>query len=135
MISGQRIYYLPGTTVEHGGYMWGYITTTGKYCAGKAPTIVTAVENEEVPAGIGQTFFTLYPNPTSGNFVLEQKGEKVYNTFNVEVYGMRGEKILAATLTGEKKHDFGFSEFPAGLYFVKVISGEYIETIKLIKTR
>ena len=79
--------------------------------------------------------FTLYPNPTNGNFTLVQNGEKTYGTVKVEVYSMSGEKVLTERMIGEKKHEFRFSEIPAGLYFVKVVADDYVETIKLVKTR
>ena len=134
MIAGQNIIYLPGTSVQAGGYMHGYISDT--YCGQKAPAIVTTpAGNEELPVISQNIYFSLYPNPTTGSFTLEQKGEKLYGKVNVDVFGMRGDKVLTSEMTGEKKHEFTLSQLPAGLYFVKVVAGEYTETIKLVVTR
>ena len=38
-------------------------------------------------------------------------------------------------MIGEQRHEFQFSNIPAGLYFVKIVADDYVETIKLIKTR
>ncbi|MCX6303520.1 MAG: T9SS type A sorting domain-containing protein [Bacteroidetes bacterium] len=135
MIAGQNIRYLPGTSVRAGGYMHGYITTNNQYC-GQAPAIVNVVAGEEENSiSSEQTYFMIYPNPTNANFTLEQKGEQAYEKVKVEVYGMRGERLMNQYLVGEKKHEFWFSDLPPGLYFVKVYANDHVETFKLVKTR
>ena len=107
-----------------------------QYCGQKAPAgPVTITGVEEAPVSLQNATFSIYPNPTNGNFTLEQKGEKLYEKVEVEVYGMRGEQVLSGELTNVKKHEFSISGFPVGLYFVKVVAGEHMETIKLIKTQ
>jgi hypothetical protein len=145
MIAGHNILYLPGTSVMAGGYMHGYITTTEEYCGQQAPTLPTAVNSNEEPAQTTQSSeivknqvivsISLYPNPTSGNFTIEQKGGTLYDNLKVEVYGMRGERLMNGEMIGEKSHEFWLSNLPHGLYFVKVIAGEQVETFKLVKTR
>jgi hypothetical protein len=136
MIAGQNIRYLPGTSVNPGGYMHGYITTDNLYCGQKTPSIPATITGEEEQPGISQaTFFTIYPNPTSGDFTLEQKGEKLYGNVQVEIYGMRGERLMSGDLIGEKKHEFRLSDLPHGLYYVKVVADGYMKTFKLVKTR
>jgi hypothetical protein len=136
MVAGQNIIYLPGTSVHPGGYLHGYISTNNHYCGQQAPSIPTNITGESDPAvSLQRPDFTIYPNPTNGNFTLEQKGETGNAIVEVEIYGMRGEKVLSGELAGEKKHEFSISGFPVGLYFVKVVSGKYVETIKVIKTR
>ncbi|MDP1622768.1 MAG: T9SS type A sorting domain-containing protein [Bacteroidales bacterium] len=135
MIAGQNIIYLPGAKVNAGGYMHGLITTNNQFCGQKLPAIPMVVTGQTEPALNTQSpSFTIYPNPTSGNFIVEQKGEKVYNKVDVEVYGMRGEKLMKGEMTGEMKHEFWVSDLRNGLYFVKIVADDYVETIKLIKT-
>jgi hypothetical protein len=81
MIAGVKISYLYGTTVQPGGYMHGYITTTGSYCGSLPPAMVAAVVTgvtgpEEVqPLAVPQDGrFFIYPNPTTGRFTLVRKG-------------------------------------------------------------
>ena len=133
-IAGHNIIYQPYTMAFAGSYMHGYITTSNQYCPGQSPSMVSVVTGvEPIPFISTHAFFNIYPNPTNGNFILEQKGEILYANLQVEVYSMRGERIMTAEMTGEKKHEFQFAEIPAGLYFVKVISNDKVETIKLIK--
>lgn len=134
-IAGHNIIFKPGTWVRPGGYMHGYISTT--YCVQNGPMLPTVVTGEsEQPTVVAENLtFAIYPNPTNGNFTLEQKGSAALKNARVEIYGMRGETVFAGEMKEERKREFSVSDLPAGLYFVKVISGDYIETIKLIKTR
>ncbi|MCX6305638.1 MAG: T9SS type A sorting domain-containing protein [Bacteroidetes bacterium] len=136
MIAGEKILYLPGTTVAPGGYMHGYITTDGQYCNSQPPA------NPVFVTGTGEQslytnglLFTVYPNPTSGNFTIVLKGENQPDNLNVELYNMQGKKVLSEGMTGVRKHEFNISEKPAGLYFIRIVSSNDTETIKLVKTR
>jgi len=96
------------------------------------PAIVTGSDSPEL--NLQHPLFSIYPNPTTGNFTLEQKSEKIYEKVRVEIYGMRGEKIITTELWEERKHEFRISDLQHGLYYVKVIADEYVETFKLVKT-
>ncbi len=136
-IAGVQISFLPTTTVEPGGYMHAYITSTNAYCGTLPPSLVSTVTagEQEQPSLAVSPKFNIYPNPTTGRFTLEQKGEKQYGKLKIEIYGMRGEKLLNAAMTGEKSHEFSLSEMPDGLYFVKVVAEDYAETLKLVIAR
>ena len=93
MIAGVAILYMPGTTVQSGGYMYGHISPSGPWCVPvQAPSIVT------VPTGIEevskQSFFNVYPNPTTGSFTLELSEVSETSVVKVEIYGIYGEKLL-----------------------------------------
>lgn len=135
-IAGEKISFMPGTTVMSGGYILGTIRPNGPWCDAKSALVQsTAGGPEESMYRIEQEFFSLYPNPTSGNFTLVQKGDKAYGTVKVEVYSMSGDKMMTELMIGKKKHEFTFSDVPVGLYFVKIIADDYVETIKLVKIR
>jgi uncharacterized membrane protein len=134
MIAGLKIRYLAGTKVVSGGYMRGYIST--QFCGQQLPSIPSVVTGEESPAvTLQSTSFAIYPNPTSGNFTLAQTSGELYDKVQVEIYSMRGERLMTESLVGEKKHEFLVSDLPHGLYFVKVVAQGYVETFKLVKTR
>jgi hypothetical protein len=134
MIAGQNILYYPGTMVYSGGYMQGYIAPNGPWCGIMAPSIVKVVTGEEeVPFLSAQPIFKVYPNPTTGNFTLEQMDEKVCGNVKVEVYGILGNHVLTVERIWEKKHGFSLSEVPVGVYFIRVFAGDKSETIKIIK--
>ena len=134
MIAAIKIDLQDGTTVMAGGYLRARIST--EYCGYVAPPLPAVVAGEvENPFITVTPSFIIYPNPTNGNFTLEQKSNVDVPNVKVEVYGMRGDRILSQEIIGERKHEFLFSDVPTGLYFVKVIAGDYVETIKLIKSR
>lgn len=138
MIAGQKISYLPGTTVYNGGYLWGYIAPLGPFCASSnMPTFPSTTgiikSNEENLTNSKKQLFTIYPNPTNGNFILELSEEIPTDKMIVDIYGMWGKKVLSEVLQGEKKYEFSLSGSPTGVYFIRVISEDKSETIKIIK--
>ena len=134
LIAGVDIHFLPSVTVVNGGYLHGYIALNGPWCTTPGMPAVAAGQQETTPV-LDRTFFSIFPNPTNGNFTLVQKGDMQYGNVKVEIYGMRGDRVLASQMIGEKSHEFTTSSLPVGLYFVKVVADHYTETIKLIKTR
>ena len=134
-IAGVKILYKEGTKVHSGGYLLGKITQTGQFCTSKKIAEVIATGQEEAPFATVSTFFNLYPNPTNGNFTLVQMGDRIYSKVKVEVYTMSGEKVHTENIIGVMKHEFRFNDMPGGLYFVRVVADDYVETIKLVKTR
>jgi hypothetical protein len=138
LIAGVNILMLPGTNVIQGGYLHGYISTN--FCNSMAPSMVSTPENplgsEEINPPFTQEgpFFKVYPNPTTGDFTLELS-DNVSETsmVKVEIYGMRGDRMMNAQFTGEKKHEFSLSGKPTGIYFIRAVSGEASGTSKIIK--
>jgi hypothetical protein len=131
MIAGQNIDYAPGTAVNPGGYLWGYIAPTGPFCIN--PSIPSVVANqEEIKKEMKTSLFTLFPNPTPGTFMLELNRKVPADDVRVEVYDFSGYRILAIELTEAYRHEFSFAGKPAGIYFIRVVSGSASETARLI---
>jgi hypothetical protein len=133
LIAGVKIIFLPGAAVLSGGYMHGYISTT--YCSPTDAPMMAAGTTEPTPTVVERPSFSIYPNPTTGNFTLVQKGSGQFGNVKVEIFSMRGERVLASQMIGEQRHEFVTADLPSGLYFVKLVADDYTETIKLIKTR
>jgi hypothetical protein len=134
IIAGVRILFEPHTIVHAGGYLHGYIST-GTYCPGAdAPYAAKEARADDTPPAVeNHASFSLFPNPTTGNFTLVQKGERIYSNVTIGVYSVHGEKVMSETMTGEKSHEFRFDDMATGLYFVKVLADGYVETLKLVK--
>jgi hypothetical protein len=135
MIAGKCIRYLPGTTVEEGGYMHGYITTTNSYCGSLPESMITLAEQsgEEAPVSL-KTHFIIYPNPTRGEFTLARRDGKPAEYLRVEILSLRGERIHVMEPRGFRQNSVSLGDAPPGIYVVKVICGDIMETFKLIKT-
>lgn len=132
IIAGQNIKYLPTTKVQAGGYMWGYIAPSGPWCQTLSMPAL-AMAQDEIPKSIQQSSFKVYPNPTTGNFILELTGGSTAESVRVDVYGIWGEKILSTNINGERKHEFSLSSNPPGMYFIRVTYGNKSETAKIVK--
>ncbi len=130
MIAGQNIIYLPTTTVQSGGYLWGYIAPAGPWCQTPSMPAVVMAE-DEIPRSIQQSSIKVYPNPTTGTFILELTNDADH--VKVDIYGIWGEKVLSTVLSGDRKHEFSLSGKPVGIYFIRVVSGDKAETVKIIK--
>ena len=82
---------------------------------------------------VEQEFYKIYPNPTSGAFMLELSAGEGNSAGKVEIYGMKGEKILNYQFTGGNKHEFTLEGKPVGIYFVRIIYGDQTGVAKIIK--
>jgi hypothetical protein len=134
MIAGQKISYLPGTRVMSGGYMHGYITTTGQYCGVMSPSIASVIEGtEDIPATGTAQFFKVYPNPTDGDFVLELSDSDLNQNIRVEIYSMTGNKVLTADLPAASKHYLTLAGKSSGVYLIQVVSGKNTGTTRIIR--
>ncbi|MDP1621874.1 MAG: YCF48-related protein [Bacteroidales bacterium] len=138
LIAGQNIIYLPGTTADSGSYMLGYITLNGNYCTTPSNPLVSNLlkDGESLTTGNNVPVtdnFRIYPNPTTGMFTLEQTGFISDQTLKLEIYTMLGKRLISDNIAVEKKHQFNLSEVPAGIYLIRIMTGEKIETIKLVK--
>jgi len=133
MIAGQNIIYFPNTTVQSGGYLHGQIAPGGPFCLSPSMPAVLKVEEELTPMVSAKSSFKIYPNPTTGSFILELSDTFPIDKIAVEIYGMHGDKILSKNLYGERKHEFSLTNRPVGVYFLRVISDNGTETAKIIK--
>jgi hypothetical protein len=135
MIAGQKILMLPKTGVESGGYLHAYISTS--FCDAVPTAMVAApVRTEELPQPSMQesSFFKVYPNPTTGNLTLEISGNVPASaTVRIEIYSMQGERLLHEQYSGERKHELSLNGRPAGIYFIRVLSGGTSGSVKIIK--
>jgi hypothetical protein len=132
MISGQNILYLPGTLVEQGGYMWGYIAPAGPFCTYPSMPVMAGIQ-ENPDKGRVELSFKIYPNPTSGNIVLEIMKETSKEQIVAEVYGITGNRVITKTLHGEHNCVISLSDKPAGIYIIRVIMGDKVETARIVR--
>jgi hypothetical protein len=134
MIAGQNILYLPGTKVDSGGYMHGSITFTNEYCnTMPLPVVAVKASIEDHPAAMVKTMFSVYPNPTNGSFTIELSGKTGQGEVNLEIYGIRGDKVLKTNFTGLNKQTISLEGQPTGIYFLRIISDGQSGIRKIIK--
>jgi hypothetical protein len=130
-IAGQAIYLKTGTKVLSGGTLTAKISPTGPWCNTAKLTeelteLPTTPEPEEKP------LFIVYPNPTTGNFTVANRGGHAEENVKIEVWSNTGALVTSAQMTGQK-HEVEFRERSAGMYFIRIVANEKVETFKLIK--
>jgi hypothetical protein len=139
MIASEFVRFLPGTTVQQNGLLHAYISTHCVPCnllkipASDSGLLISGQPGEVVGSRKGEGIIKVYPNPTPGDFTLELIGKSGTDKLKVEIYSSHGEKILSEVIAGNNTHGFSLANRPAGVYFMRVISGTRIETVKVVK--
>ena len=140
LIAGKTIKILPGTKAFQGGYLHGYISSDCFYCNAVPHTLPQAFKEETVAGISGEItpniptggLLQVYPNPTTGIFTLESTNNTNLSG-TVEIYEMRGERLLSRQLSGERKHEFSLQGQPNGIYIIRFVSEGASATVRIIK--
>lgn len=75
--------------------------------------------------------FEIFPNPTDGIFTIEVKSkEKKHYSF--ELINSTGEVLYRIESLSERRININKTEFPSGIYYVRLSNGECLITKKLI---
>ena len=137
MIAGMTILYHPGTVVEAGGYLHGYIAPGGPWCGAKSASVVATVEegDAKAPFAIESSSFFVYPNPSQGDFIIEQRGSETYRNIRIDIYGMQGNKVYSTQNQGNRTTKCNLEGNSAGLYYIQVNADGKISYLKLVVTR
>jgi len=139
IIAGQNIIFLPSVQVEEGGYVHGYITTSGEYCLQTTPPMVKSGSVEGNPEITttgseqpGEMTVKAWPNPTPGIislFVAAPGSEQV----QVNVLNLFGEKVYARAITVNENHTLSLENLPPGIYLIRVVRGTNSTVLKAIR--
>ena len=130
LIAGVNILFNPGTTVLPGGYLYGYIAPEGPWCTAiSRPVVAGSGSNDPSQMAL----YRIYPNPTPGKFMLELNGDDLSGTVRVEIYSMKGATMFTEELSGELRHEFNLENSPAGVYLIRVVTGNWTGTTRMVK--
>jgi hypothetical protein len=132
MIAGQSILFLPGATVVSGGNLHGYITSTGEYCIPvSAPGLKAAENTAGKDPGIGS--LRIFPNPATSAITVDILGLAETAGSVTDLYGIQGNIISSHAATGSSSFRIDLAAYPAGVYFLRMISGDVVKTMKFVK--
>jgi hypothetical protein len=139
MIAGVNILYLPGTLVETGGYMHGYIASNNEYCTiSDNPLVANPVQFSELkksePETIGEGSVVVYPNPTTGALTVEVKNASTSGLVDLEIYNMNGIRVAKKISEGTNKVECSLENQLPGVYMLHVTtSGSNVTIKKVVK--
>jgi len=85
------------------------------------------------PVGLNEnsyaTAIIIYPNPSTGKFIIEMENVKGQMKDGViEIYNVMGEKVLLQQISNK----IDFSDYPKGIYFIKIYYRNKIHTEKIV---
>jgi hypothetical protein len=136
LIAGQKIILLPDTYVFTGGTLHAYITTTGDYCE-NLRSMMSANDDEYLfaeptPDAIeNSNGLIVFPNPTKDIFTIALVGDQ--RDVSVEIIDFLGKPILKTVHSEACSLQINLSGNPAGIYLIRLISGDQVCTSKIIK--
>ena len=135
MIAGQNIRFLDGARIYPGGFLHAYITTTDAYCCAIGSNLMqkSADQNSKITETTVGSFFRIYPNPANDKFCLELNPALKDTKTTVHISGMVGDLIQRKVVTGNTLYEFSLGGKPTGIYYIRVMAGDRIETKKIIK--
>ena len=134
LIAGTNIMFNPGTLVQEGGYLYGYISPGGPWC-GVVPMVSTLLtagsDMKEQAAGE----IRIYPNPTAGEFTLELPAALAGSAVSAVLYDARGSVLQTIDTKGFEKTHVSITRYPSGLYLFRVSAGSTVAGFHVVKTR
>lgn len=122
LIAGQNIVFLPGVTVEPGGYLLGTVSAGGPFCSPVAlPAAMPATAQSELrPRETAVTApLRVYPNPASEEIFIEH-GNNLPSGTKFTVYNSTGRPIRSVAPAEGSVLSVRLDGFPAGVYFLKM---------------
>jgi plastocyanin len=131
---------LPGFSAPFGGglILPAYLTVGTHYyvCAPHASIGMKGTIIVQNTTGISEnkvkTEIVVYPNPSNGKFKLEINGLLEDKAKDLAIYNVQGDKIFAATKSKRTSNDIDISNFPKGMYFIKIFDGTEMSEKKII---
>jgi hypothetical protein len=137
LVAGVKISILPGTQVQAGGYLHGYITTNGIYCGSSLnPLVANTISGDEplaVPSFTKDQLIRVYPNPTADLFNVESARTGNSGTIQVDVFSLQGQRLMTRKIAGDSKHVFSLASYPVGMYVIQARSETQTEITRIVK--
>lgn len=140
LVAGQKIVMLPLTRVMSGGYLHGWITTDDTYCNSltEMTKVITGVPFSG-KSGIAPENrngdFKIYPSPTSGLFFIEFTGEEPQGATSFEIFNLYGAKVISSKATTGGLSRIDLSGHPSGMYLVRIVRGQKVQTSRILVQR
>lgn len=84
---------------------------------------------------VASSDFTLYPNPATNAITVNLSEELATNDATLSLYDVTGREMFVQTVGNNATQDVNIANFPSGLYFVVVTTGDHKVSKKLSVVR
>jgi len=116
--------------VSESGHYWVNVTTVdGCYESDSIYISVYFYEDLVEPS------LNLYPNPSSGLFILKEQGKNVLNNLELTIYDALGRELYSQSILLDGQIEINLTEFTQGMYFLHWSSIEHSGIFKLLVIR
>lgn len=82
--------------------------------------------------GLGNKKITIYPNPTKGQLLVEIQGYEEETSSSLYLYNLSG-RLLHTVSPANANVPLDLSQYPAGVYILKIKLGDEVSDWKIIK--
>jgi hypothetical protein len=128
----RRVYWLPTTTYTGYFNTWSSTSSNGTYYIFKRDDLI-GIANNQVPSEF--KLYQNYPNPFNPETKISYSLSKTGNV-KITIYDINGSEVryLNLGIVSQGFHEFTFNakNLSSGIYFYKFITGNYIDTKKMI---
>lgn len=128
-------------TQEQGIWDAQFVTPMHGWAVGDSGTIIkfnpeaVGIQNQNTNIPSSLRLYQNYPNPFNPFTTIEYKLEKTADV-NIIIYDINGRQLQSIPLgrrsPGSYNYHFNGSGFPSGVYYYKLISGEFSDTKKMV---
>ncbi len=133
---GDQLVLSNGSSIYYTGMFRDTLTLYGQSVTDTSPQMFICRLTSTVAAvGIKQIvheeYIKMYPNPTNGTFIVIGNEEK--QSLNICVYDVLGNCVYTSFIKDSTETTIDLSKEASGIYFVKVNSINYSNTLKVVK--
>ncbi len=142
IIAGQSIKFLPGTIVQPGGNLHGYIAPNGPWCESENSFMDAENKNEKSQQWNGTTnknhFINeepviFYPNPTKGKVFFDFSSKSPNPSLYLEIVTTFGSRVFSKTITTNTTNSISLDYLANGMYIIKCILDGKVYEYKIVK--
>lgn len=135
LAAGYRVRILPGTVVHGGGYLHGLISEHP--CGFKEGKEENADSADAQAPFISQITgrIKIYPNPATGRFFAEVPAGISDAIIAYELFDLQGTRVADRRGRGGELQEFRVEGLSAGLYLLRIVTGDRTEILRVIVGR
>jgi hypothetical protein len=82
---------------------------------------------------VSENAIRLFPNPSSGQFIVEPNLISDSENIIIEIYTLLGERIMIIQSPVARQYQLDLSGYQPGIYLIRVMHGDQVGFEKLIK--